>query len=225
MTASQLDRVVTAVNLAGLPLLLYVDGRGPFTSRVLALTATSATEVVIRGVPDERFVLGGFLSQRTFVTAPALLLAQLTECLVRLGRDLKTPAVSLFAWAPIPSSVGTFVSIAQHRRTTERQFARAGLSGVAPLINGARLARAWVMADDDRVTLGLVAAHTGYDSERSLTEHCRRYVGSPFRRAQGHFTTEAFVARIAERMRGALPRAAAVHSGKHAHLVDSPMAG
>ena len=199
MAPGQLDRVVTAVTVAGLPLLLYVDGRDDCASRILAIARTTDTEVLIREVPDERFVLGRFLEQRGVAGAPARLLARLTVCLTCLGPKLKASTVSLLAWGPIPSAVADFVPKSLHRRTTERQFARAGLCGVAPLIDGARLARAWVTAND-YATLGLVAARAGYESERTLTRHSHQYVGLPLCRAKRQLTTDEFVDRIAQRI-------------------------
>jgi hypothetical protein len=79
-----LDRLIRAIRIHGVRLLLYTDGSDEAVERIIAVVRETDCDILIRGAPDERFVLRRILDRRLFMRAPAALLARLSDPFARL---------------------------------------------------------------------------------------------------------------------------------------------
>lgn len=198
LTERQADGIAAQLERLGVPLLLYLDARIDCASRVLSIACHVETEVLFHGVPEEQAVLSRLIDNARDCSASSLMLVQLRDPLTNLRGPLLQATVSLFGWSPVPESVRFFCrNYPGHRRTVEREIVRAGFRGVGRLLDGARLAQAWTIAESQPV-VDVVASRAGYHSERMLTSHSERFVGLSFRRACRSLSTAEFARCLAE---------------------------
>lgn len=200
MSEPQLESILRITIPLDLPVLLYIGSQAECSGRVLSTLRKIDAEVVMRGAPGEHAALRRITDQGLSVGAPAQLLRRLAGRVSRLPRSLQGCVVEHFAGGEIPVSVADLCSrVEQHRRTVERYMVRVGITGIAALVDSARLARAWEEGRELR-TLSLVAERADFGSARALTAICRRYVGMPYGRMRAQLTTAEFVERIACRL-------------------------
>lgn len=195
--AAEWQGLVELLGRPGLPVLLYAALDRASLTRVVDAAAAGAHEVVLRGADDETAVLRARLETLRAPAPPACVLSGLAGRIAVLPDPLKAAAVPLFCGRQVPRWTDELSRRAGiSRRTVDRWILQAGFAGAKPLLDVARLARAWVPIVEEEAPTYRVAHDEGFERSRMLNLHAVRITGVRTSRWGDRLSVDAFVARL-----------------------------
>jgi AraC-like DNA-binding protein len=180
------------------PVLLYSALDPATVRRVVAASAIGVHEVLLRGIDDDAVAIRRRLESLHRPPPPARVLSRIADRVARLPASLQGATVPLFCEGPIPRRADAIARAASvPRRSADRWMQRAGLAGMASLLNVARLSRVWVPLIEGGLSPAEVARRHGYVRSRALAVHARRVLGVSPTRLGAMLSSDEFVDRLA----------------------------
>jgi AraC-like DNA-binding protein len=178
--------LVAAIATAGVSFVIWAPLLASTVTRVLYANRFLRVEVLFRGFEDEARLLRIILKSAGMMTAPARILAHVSDRFQRLPSEIGFPTVALFGWGPLPATVHEFARLTlRDLRTVERHLRAEHLCSPGRLLHIARLSRAHVLLQNPSMNLGDAAEKVGYQSSKALSLHYRSVTGASPRQSLG----------------------------------------